>query len=417
MKLAKIQGVSAAVASLALVGTCFAAPAMAEEASSVFESTDAAAEQGEVVVIASEDTEAAAEGAVEATPTLDVETQAALSQILSALGFDQETIDAIVGADYSLLLADVDSDELVDAVSQAAQQVADEYGIDADSLDVSSDKLAQAVADGLAELGIDESTLDAAADELAEAVSTAVGDFVGTVGSYLYDQGYLNSEYTLFSGDSSLSSDSTSLTVEYAGLNFLLPSDFTGTAMTADDIAQVVGAEESDVSLGDLVVDGFIAVSSDSSAAVFATEISADQLEKFDVAQFASVAYSLPYFYAGDDDSTLAFGGARLDDGTPVLAGGAQTDEGTYQVVFAPSDDDSIVAIFFFGEQGATQADYDQLSQIALSLTGIGAVETSGTMEIDGDATAEEVVDAAVEAATGEAQSDSAEAAPAEEAK
>lgn len=408
MKLAKIKGVSATVASLALVGTCFAAPAMAEEAASVFASSDAPAEQAEVVV-----TEEAA-----ATPTLDAGTQAALSEVLSALGFDQETIDAVVGADYSQLLAEVDSDQVVDAVSQAAQQVADEYGIDAESLDVSADELAQVVTDGLAELGIDESTIDAAATELADAVSSAVGDFVGTVGSYLYDQGYLNSEYTLFSGDSTLSSDPDSLTVEYAGLNFLLPADFTGVAMTADDIAQAVGTDESGVSVGDLVEDGFIAISSDDSAAVFAAEIKADQLEGFDVAQFASVAYSLPYFYASEDDATLAFGGARLDDGTPVLAGGAQTDEGIYQLVFAPSDSGSIVVVVFFGDQSATMGDYDQLREIGLSLTGTGAVETSGTMVIDGDATAEEVVDAAVAAATGEAQADTAaEAAPAEEAK
>ncbi len=414
MKLANIKGVSATVASLALVGTCFAAPAMAEQASSVFASTDASAEQAEAAAPEAATPEAAAV----ATPTLDAESQAALGQVLSALGFDQETIDAIVSADYSQYVSDIDSDQLVDAVSQAAQQVSEEYGIDADTLNASAEELALAVSEGLAELGIDGSTIDAAATELADAVSTAVGEFAGTVGSYLYEQGYLTDGYILYSGDSALSADEQSQVVEYAGLNFLVPSDFTGVTLTAEELDQALGVEGTENSLADVVDDGFVAISADSAAAVVVTQIKADQLEGFDAAQFASVAYSLPYFSASADGEALAFGGASLDDGTPVLAGSAQAQDSSYQVVIAPSESGSLVVFVMFGEEGATQADYDQLNEVALSLTGTGEVQTSGVMVIDGDATEEEVIEAALDqAASAESVDQAAEAAPAEEAK
>ncbi len=428
MKLANVKGVSAAVASLALVGTCFAAPAMADSASvfasSADASTDAAATDATAEV--SETADASEAG----TATLDASTQQTLRELLAALGIDDASIDQIVSADYAQLIADADAQEVAGTVTQAAQDYADELGVSAESLDAAADELAQAVSNGLADLGIDDATLDAAADELADAVSSAVGEFVGHVGTYLHDNGYLTDEYIAFSGDSTLSTDEVTQSVEYAGISFLLPDDYTATTMTADEMQEVMSSvtqqAKPEASLGDIVEDGFVGVSSDSKAAVFATKVKAEQFEDFNLLNFASVAYGLPYFSYSDEDGTFGCGGARLDDGTPIIltqVGSAQ--EGTYNIVFAPTaEGDSLVMFMAYAEADATAEDLDQVTQILASLTGYGPVQTSGTMTIDGDATAEEVVEAAVEAATGETAeaapaegTETAEAAPAEEAK
>ena len=411
MKLANVKGVSATVASLALVGTCFAAPAMAEEASSVFASGAAPAEQAEAAT-----TDAVQAGAA----TLDASTQQALREILTALGVDDATIDQLVSADYAQLLADADTQQIADAVEQAAQAYADELGITAESVDAAAAELTQAVTEGLADLGIDDGTIDAAATELADVVSSAVSDFVGEVGGYLYDNGYLVDGYVAFSGDSALASDETAQTIQYSGFSFKLPADYTCVEMTAAEMQEVVDSAaegtDIDVNLGDLIEDGVVGVSADSQVAVFVTQIKADQLEDFSLPNFASVAYSLPYFSYTDEDGTFsAFGGASFEDGTPIiLTQAASAEDGTYNIVIAPSaGGDSLAMLMVYVEAGAADEDLDQVSQILASLAGYGAVQTSGTMVIDGDATAEEVVEAAVEAATGE----TAEAAPAEEAK
>ncbi len=424
MKLANVKGVSATVASLALVGTCFAAPAMADSASVFASSADATAD-------AAATAEPAAEAPEAGTATLDASTQQTLSEILAALGVDSATIDQLVSADYAQLLADADTQQIADTVEQAAQAYADELGITAESVDAAAAELSQAVTEGLAELGIDDGTINAAANELADAVSSAVSDFVGEVGSYLYDKGYLVDGYVAFSGDSALASDETAQTIGYSGFIFQLPADYTCAEMTAAEIQEIIesaaqGADV-DVNLSDLIEDGVVGVSADSKVAVFATQIKADQLGDFNLLNFASAAYGLPCFSYTDEDGTFgAFGGASLDDGTPIiLTQAASTQDGTYDIVIAPSaGGDSLAMLLVYVEAGAPAEDLDQVSQILASLTGYGPVQTSGTMTIDGDATAEEVVEAAVEAAMGETAeaapaeaAEATEAAPAEEAK
>lgn len=382
MKLAKIKGVSAAIASLALVGTCFTGTALADEAAST---TDAPAE-GEVILIAEETGDAAAE---------DATTQADVRQALIDMGIDEATVDKIMAGEEVAVDLQLDSSKLVDALTQSAEDYLTSCGVDVNELNASLDQLAAGIEDELAAAGITEESVDAAAQSFFAEVAGAVSDLATQVSDYLYEQGYISDGYALYSGESALASDTTAQSVQYAGLSFLLPGDYTVAEVTPAECTEEFGEKYTGERLDKIADAALVGLSPSNCGVVFAIPVADDKVENFNLPQFAAAAYSLPYFSNTDEDgTTISFGGSRLDDGTPIMSFAVSDEKSILQFIATPSDENTLVVFVLMTEDGATAEDVSELGEIAKSLTGCGSVETSGTLTLDGDASSAEVLEA-----------------------
>lgn len=373
MKRNTIKGLSATVASLALVGTCFAGTALAEESTNVFASTDTATESTEATDADVESNPALATSQTAPVTLTDDEANAIVS-IMSALGFDDTTIEQVLNGDLSGLdVSDADIDQMADQLGSQITSALEDAGITGDMVDSAVSSLS--------------TYAESFAQELEQTVAPAIQSAVDSFTSYLTEQGVLTENMVLFSGDSTLASDSAAQTVSYEGLNFLVPSDYSVVSLTGDELAAAFkGDDASDSAAANAFTDGMVAVNADSQASVIVCKLNPENLEDFGSSNLAAAIQCLPFLSAAEQDTSVAFGGATLDDGTPVLAMGySSSEQGYYEVVLTGSTDGGIVAFVAYASAQATQDDNDQLSAILSSLTGVGPIATGSAFVVDGD--------------------------------
>ena len=345
MKKNRIQGISAAVASLALAGTCFAAPAFAAtETSSVFGST------------ASSETAAAEPAASEESPAEvasdDLDYAGA---IMDAIGISDADLEKILSGDLSIvtdLLGDEADADTLAAIDEAEQSLAD--------ANISAQELKDVV------------------NSVANDAYGFVSEAFGQVKDYLEQNDMVYGDAVLYSGESALASDPASQQVSLGGASFLAPADYDVEELTSEDIATVL----EDDTAADAVSGAYVVSNADGSAGIIAAEISSDSIEGTgsDIAQLMAENGKIAYITG--DDFAFSAGIAFLDDGTPIFDlgflndGSADVQTCFYELVVMPSDDGGLVALVAITDENATLEDCATLADILTSLTGTGAAET-----------------------------------------
>ncbi len=350
MKKNRIQGISAAVASLALAGTCFAAPAFAAtDSASVFGSGNSS----EAVAAEPAATE---EAPADIDPEFSVDADLDYADaIMEALGISDADLEKILSGDLSIvtdLLGDEADADTLAAIDEAEQSLAD--------ANISAQDLKDAV------------------NSFANEAYGMLAETFGQVKDYLEQNDMVYEDAVLYSGESALASDPASQQVSLGGASFLAPADYDVEELTSEDIATVL----EDDTAADAVSGAYVVSNADGSAGIIAAEISSDSVEGAgaDIAQL--MAENSRIVYINGDDFAFSAGIASLDDGTPVFDlgflsdGSADIQTCLYELVVMPSDDGGLVALVAITDESASLEDCATLADILTSLTGTGAAQT-----------------------------------------
>lgn len=340
MKKHTVKGVSAAIASLALVGTCFAAPALADTAStSVFESETPATET------------AAAEGADAAQAGDEVDFASA---IMDTLGIDDATLDQILSGDLSMVEDALGPD--IDADTQAAIDEAEK---------------------NLSEAGITSEVLKQTINLFAGQAHAYLVDTISEIEAFLEDNGYIIDSPVLFGGESPLASDAAAQQVDYHGASLLVPGDYTMEEMTGEDLADAL-ADEGVGGITDGFTSALFAAAPSGETGVIVAEYAPEGVSAADI--FAQ-ADADKFFNYDDGENMVTAGHATLDDGTPIVELGYvnyATDEDAqpcaYELIVMPSDHDGFVVVFALSDKAAPTEELGSLADVLTSLTGTGAL-------------------------------------------
>ena len=221
MKRNRIQGISAAVASLALAGTCFAAPAYAAS-NSVFGSGFSGQSSTETP-IASPIAEPAPDMSQatmpddpdDVDPDFLVDSDADYAAlVMEMLGLDDAALDQILSGDLSIVTNVLGND--IDADTQAA-------------IDEASQSLAEA--------NLTTAQVKEAFNAVANEAVNSLADLIDAADTFLAENNFIVEDAVLYSGEPYLADDPTAQQLTLGGASMLIPGDFAFQQLTPEEIA------------------------------------------------------------------------------------------------------------------------------------------------------------------------------------
>ena len=359
MKRNRIQGISAAVASLALAGTCFAAPAYAAS-NSVFGSGFSGQSSTETPITSPiaepvPDTSQATmpDDPDDVDPDFLVDSDVDYAALaMEMLGLDDAALDQILSGDLSIVTNALG--DTIDADTQAA-------------IDEASQSLAEA--------NLTTAQVKEAFNAVANEAVNSLADLIDATETFLTENNLIVEDAVLYSGEPYLADDPTAQQLTLGGASMLIPGNFAFQQLTPEEIAAAFELDNAE----DIVSDAYIATNDTSSAGLICAQLTPDALggAGYDIAQ--TMADESKLVYLETESSVFSAGCASLEDGTPIFDLGylkaSEERPCFYELIMMPSDDGGLVVVFALTDETATLDDCATLSDIMTSLAGTGYVE------------------------------------------